>query len=218
MIAQKIRDEKGITEGTGPDPRSFKPRAGSLIAVGGSEWDTLALPVMSLFTLTLQIEVVDKILINWIALPKVVSLYEEHLARAHRSGKHVAETLKRPIEEAVYIGEPGMCPLCHSKLIEVRHDGDTYPCICGICGVRGTLSVTDGKALFTVSDEDRPHSHLLLSGKFEHLRELAEVSLNPPAGYDQVGAKAAKYKDYLTPLKPPARTSGPAADTGDSEE
>ena len=59
IIAQKIRDEKGITTGTGPDPRAFKPRAASLIAVGGSEWDTLALPVMSLFALTMQIEVVD---------------------------------------------------------------------------------------------------------------------------------------------------------------
>ena len=86
IIAQKIREEKGITMGTGPDPRAFKPRAGSLIAVGGSEWDTLALPVMSLFALTLQIEVVDKILVNWIGLPRVVALRDDLLERAHRSG------------------------------------------------------------------------------------------------------------------------------------
>ena len=201
IIAQKIREEKGITTGTGPDPRSFKPRAASLIAVGGSEWDTLALPIMSMFALTLQMEVVDKILINWIGLPKVVSLRDDLLAKAHRSGKHVAETLKKPIEEAEYIGEPGLCPLCHSKLIEVRHDHDVYPCICAICGVRGTLSVTDGQASFTVSDEDRPHSHLLLSGKFEHLQELADVSLKPPANYDQAGVKSLKYRNYLTPLE-----------------
>jgi multimeric flavodoxin WrbA len=202
IIAQKIREEKGITTGTGPDPRAFKPRAASLIAVGGSEWDTLALPIMSLFALTLQIEVVDKILVNWIGLPRVVALRDDLLERAHRSGRHVAETLKKPLEEAEYIGEPGMCPLCHSKLIEVRHGQDNYPCICGICGVRGTLSVTDGKASFTVSAEDRPHSHLLLSGKFEHLQELADVSLKPPANMDELPSKVAKYKDYLTPLKP----------------
>jgi multimeric flavodoxin WrbA len=218
IIAQKIRDEKGITEGTGPDPRAFKPRAASLIAVGGSEWDTLALPVMSLFALTMQIEVVDKILVNWIGLPRVIALRDDLLERARRSGRHVAETLKKPLEEAEYIGEPGLCPLCHSKLIEVRHDSDVYPCICGICGVRGTLSVTDGKASFTVSDEDRPHSHLLLSGKFEHLQELADVSLKPPANMDQVGAKTLKYRNYLTPLKPPARAAGPAAEADDETE
>jgi multimeric flavodoxin WrbA len=217
IIAQQIREEKGITTGTGPDPRAFKPRAASLIAVGGSEWDTLALPIMSMFALTLQIEVVDKILINWIGLPKVVSLHEDKLARAHRSGKHVVETLKKGVENAEYIGEPGMCPLCHSKLIEVRNGSDAYPCICAICGVRGTLSVENGAAKFTVSDEDRPHSHLLLSGKFEHLQELADVSLMPPANYSEAGARSMKYRNYLTPLKPPAPMGGEAAEARDDE-
>jgi len=157
---------------------------------------------MSMFTLTLQIEVVDKILVNWIGLPRVIALREDLLERARRSGRHVAETLKKPLEEAKYIGEPGLCPLCHSKLIEVRHDGDVYPCICGICGVRGTLRVVDGKVRFDVTDEDRPHSHLLLSGKFEHLQELADISLKPPANVDELPARVAKYKNYLTPLKP----------------
>jgi multimeric flavodoxin WrbA len=218
IIAKKIREAKGITAGAGPDERSFKPRAASLIAVGGSEWDTLALPVMSLFALTMQIEVVDKILVNWIGLPRVVALREDLLERAHRSGRHLAETLKKPLEEAEYIGEPGLCPLCHSKLIEVRHESDAYPTICGICGVRGTLNVADGKASFAVSEEDRPHSHLLLSGKFEHLQELADVSLKPPANMDQVGAKTLKYRNYLTPLKPPARAAGPAAEADDESE
>jgi multimeric flavodoxin WrbA len=215
IIAKKIREEKGITTGTGPDPRAFKRRTASLIAVGGSEWDTLALPIMSMFALTLQIEVVDKILLNWVALPKVVSLYDEHLARAHRSGRHVVETHGTPDGQAEYIGEPGMCPLCHSKLIEVRNDHDVYPCICGICGVRGTLSVDDGQAYFNVSEEDRPHSHLLLSGKFEHLQELADVSLMPPANYAEAGARSMKYRNYLTPLKPPARDKGEKAEEGE---
>ena len=127
MIAQKIRDEKGITKGTGPDPRAFKPRTASLIAVGGSEWDTLALPIMGMFALTLQMTVVDQILINWIGLPKVVTFHEDKLARAHRSGTHVVESYNKGVENAEYIGDPGMCPLCHCKLIEVRNGADPYP-------------------------------------------------------------------------------------------
>jgi len=216
IIANKIREAKGITTGTGPDPRSFKRRTASLIAVGGSEWDTLALPIMSMFALTLQIEVVDKILLNWIALPKVVCLHDEHLARAHRSGKHVVESHSSPDGEAEYIGEPGMCPMCHSKLIEVRNGSDPYPCICGVCGVHGTLAAdAEGKVHFTVSDEDRIHSHLLLSGKFDHARELDEVSLKPPANYGEAGARSMKYRNYLTPIKPPARDKGEKAEEGE---
>jgi multimeric flavodoxin WrbA len=218
IIAQKIREEKGITTGTGPDPRSFKPRAASLIAVGGSEWDTLAMPIMSMFALTMQIEVVDRILLNWVGLPKVVTVFDEHLARAHRSGAHVVETLKNGVETAEYIGEPGMCPLCHSKLIEVRNGSDPYPCICGLCGVRGTLGVEDGAVRFVVSDEDRPHSHLLLSGKFEHLRELQDISLKPPANYGEAGARSIKYREYLTPIKPPARDKGARLAEADDED
>lgn len=215
MIAQKIRDEKGITKGTGPDPRAFKPRTASLIAVGGSEWDTLALPIMGMFALTLQMTVVDQILINWIGLPKVVTFHEDKLARAHRSGTHLVESYNKGVDNAEYIGEPGMCPLCHCKLIEVRNGADPYPCICGVCGVRGTLSVENGAAKFTVSDEDRPHSHLYLSGKFEHLQELADVSLMPPANYGEAGARSQKYRDYLTPIKPLAREKGEKAEEGE---
>jgi multimeric flavodoxin WrbA len=216
ILAQKIRDEKGITTGTGPDPRAFKPRAASLIAVGGSEWDTMALPILGMFCLTMQISVVDQILINWIGLPKVVTFHEEKLARARRSGKHVAEALRMGVENAEYIGEPGMCPLCHSKLIEVRFGNDPYPCVCALCGVRGTLTTdANGQVRFTVSDEDRPHSHLLLSGKYDHFRELADIALKPPANYDEANARSRKYREYLTPLKPPARAAGERAEEGE---
>ncbi len=216
MIAQKIRDEEGITTGTGPDPRAFKPRTASLIAVGGSEWDTLALPIMGMFALTLQMTVVDQILINWIGLPKVVTFHEDKLARAHRSGKHVVESYNKGVENAEYIGEPGLCPLCHSKLVEVRVGNDPYPTVCGLCGVRGTLTTdADGSVHFDVKEEDKVHSHLLLSGKFEHLQELADVSLMPPANYGEAGARSMKYRNYLTPIKPPARDKGEKAEEGE---
>jgi multimeric flavodoxin WrbA len=216
IIAQKIRDEKGITTGTGPDPRAFKPRAASLIAVGGSEWDTLALPIMGMFCLTMQITVVDQILVNWIGLPKVITFHQDKLVRAHRSGKHVAESLAKGPENAEYIGEPGLCPMCHAKLIEIRNGNDPYPAVCGLCGVRGTLTTdAEGKVHFDIKEEDKVHSHLLLSGKFEHLQELADVSLKPPADYDEAGARAMKYRNYLTPIKPSARAKGEKAEEGE---
>jgi multimeric flavodoxin WrbA len=208
MAATKMRGERGITTGEGPDQRAFKPRAASLIAIGGSEWDTYALPLMHLVVLPWQVEVVDKFLVNWIGLPKVIALRDDLLERAHKSGRHVAESLKEPLDQAEYIGDPGLCPICHSKLFEIRNVTDPYPTICGICGVRGTMSIEEGQVKFTVSDEDRPHSHVLLSGKFMHLEELGSRSLKPPENIGDIPAKVAKYKDYLKPSKPPRAAAG----------
>jgi hypothetical protein len=38
----------------------------------------------------------------------------------------------------------------------------------------------------TPSQQDRPHSHLLLSGTCEHFQELADRSLKAPAGHSGV--------------------------------
>ena len=108
----------------------------------------------------------------------------------------------KPIEEAKYIGEEGMCPLCHSKLIEVRNDDNNYPTVCGICGVKGTLNVVDGKVKFEVKEEDKAHSHIRLSGKFEHCDELKNVSLKPAPNVHELPQRLEKYKNYLTYSKP----------------
>ena len=202
MIARDVRKEKGITKGTGPDPRFFKQRGSVLIGVGGSEWDTLAAPMLHLFVFPMQIEVVDKIIANWVALPKSVLFRDDLLTRAHHSGKHLAECLKRQITADDYIGEKGICPICHSKLVEIRHGDSNYPAICGTCGVRGTLSVTDGTVKFEVKEEDKPHSHVLLSGKFEHARELQEQSLVPNPNHHEIPERFKKYEAYLKPTKP----------------
>jgi hypothetical protein len=135
----------------------------------------------------------------------VAALRDDLLERAHRSGRHVAETLNGPPEEATYIGEPGMCPVCHSKVLEIRNGDDNYPTICGICGVKGTLQVVDGKVRFEVPEEERVHSHVLLSGKFEHLDELADRSLVWPANKDDLPKKIGKYKGYLAYSRPERR-------------
>ncbi|QCX34420.1 flavodoxin family protein [Caloramator sp. E03] len=202
LIAKKIREEKNITTGKGPDERSFKIRAASLIAVGGSEWDNFALPMLHLFTLSWQMEVVDKFLVNWVALPGMVALKEDILKRARMSGRHVAETLMKPITEAKYIGEEGVCPICHSKLFEIRNSKDNYPVVCGICGVKGTLNVIDGKVKFEISEEEKSNSHVTLSGKFKHADELNNISLKPAPNAHELPQRLEKYRTYLTYSKP----------------
>lgn len=197
-IAKQIRTEKNITTGTGPDERSFKRRVASLIAVGGSEWDTFALPMLHLFALPMQFEVVDKMLVNWVALPGSVTLKEDFIKRARLSGEHIVKTLNTDVSEAEYIGKKGACPICHSDVLEIK-DGNKAKC--GICGVVGILNMVDGAMKLEVADEDRAHSHVLLSGKFEHARELNEVSLKRPENAGEIPERLKKYKGYLANAK-----------------
>jgi len=200
IIAKKIREEKGITKGKGPDERSFKPRVASLFAVGGSDWTTLALPMLQLFTLSMNMTVVDRQLFNWTALPAAVVLKDEMLQRAHRSGRHVAETLKKPIEEAEYIGPPGVCPVCHSSVVEL--DKTAEKALCAVCGVKGKLKTDGDTYKLSVTEEDWAHSHVLLSGKFQHGEDLKNISLKPDPRMKEIPELVKKYKAYLTYSKP----------------
>jgi len=200
IIAKKIREGKGITKGKGPDERSFKPRVASLFAVGGSDWTTLALPMLQIFALPMNMTVVDQQLFNWTALPATVVLKDEYLQRARRSGRHVAETLKKPIEEAEYIGPQGVCPVCHSSVVEL--DKTAEKALCAVCGVKGKLKTDGDTYRLSVTEEDWAHSHVLLSGKFQHGDDLKNISLKPDPRMKEIPELSKKYKEYLTYSKP----------------
>jgi multimeric flavodoxin WrbA len=200
IIAKKIREERSITTGKGPDERSFKPRVASLIAVGGSDWTTLALPLLQIFALPMNFKVVDQQLFDWTALPASVLLKDDSIARARRSGRHVAESLKGPIEEAKYIGEPGMCPVCHSSVIEVKNT--TSEVICATCGVKGTMKAEGNGFAIHVTPEQWVLSHVLLSGKFHHGDDLNNISLHPDPRMAEIPVLIEKYKNYLKYSKP----------------
>ncbi len=200
LISKKIREEKGITEGKGVDERAFKPRVASLFAVGGSDWVELALPMLHLFTVSMQMHVVDKQLFNWVALPKVTCLKDDMLARARKSGQHVAESLKleNPLE-AEYIGEPGVCDICHSELVNIDSN---MKVTCGTCGATGELVQEDGKFKMVYTDQARAIAHTEVAGKFHHADDLKNVSLKPLPNMHEIPERSQKYKEFLTPIKP----------------
>lgn len=200
IIAKKIREEKCITKGKGPDERSFKPRVASLFAVGGSDWTTFALPMLQMFTVSWNMKVVDQHLFNWVALPATVVLKDDMLKRARQSGRHVAESLKKPIDDTTYIGDPGRCPVCHSNVIELTRPSE--PVICGVCGVKGKLVVKDDNYALEVTEKAWAKSHILLSGKFAHGDDLKNRSLNPDPRMNEIPELVKKYKSYLTYSRP----------------
>jgi hypothetical protein len=108
--------------------------------------------------------------------------------------------LMNPIGEAKYIGDPGMCPVCHSKLLEIN--GLLSPVSCAVCGIKGTLKLEGQQVTFEVSEEEKMKSHMVLSGKFKHADDLKNRSLKPLPNMHEIPAKLEKYKAYLTYSKP----------------
>lgn len=172
--------------------------------------NTLAVPMMELSVISTHMDIIDKLLVSWTGLPGSVLFRDEIIERARKSGEHVVKTLLKQEDRRIsderekpeYIGEEGIYPICHSKLIEIRNEDKNYPAICAVCGVRGTLNVVDNKVKFEVSKEDKHHAHTLLSGKFEHGAELKNVALKPNPRISKLPKLMEKYRNYLSYSKP----------------
>jgi hypothetical protein len=122
------------------------------------------------------------------------------LARARKSGRHVAECLKGSLEAAEYIGEQGICPVCHTNVLEVS--GTSKEVICATCGAKGLLREHPSGFALEVTPERRALSHVLLSGKFHHGEDLKNVSLKPDPRMREIPALLEKYRDYLKYSEP----------------
>jgi hypothetical protein len=155
---------------------------------------------MQLFVQPMNITVVDQQLFDWTSLPAAVLLKDDYLARARRSGSHLADSLGKTPEEAVYIGPPGVCPVCHSNVLEL---GETSKKVrCAVCGVYGPLKTEGETYRLEVTEEERVLAHTLLSGKFHHGDKLKNICLKPDPRTAEIPKLLEKYKSYLTYSKP----------------
>ena len=106
------------------DERVLKPRVAGFIAVGGAltpQWKTLALPTMHVFTFSMQTAVVDQFVVSGAGTAKSVVLDGEALERSARLGHNVATQMGRSFDDAEYVGDEGLCPLCHLDAVSYTH-------------------------------------------------------------------------------------------------
>ena len=72
----------------------------------------------------------------------------------------------------VYKRQHEVCPVCHESILTISHQGTSVEC--PVCGIEGTLQVTDGKIQVTFSEEQQKRSRLLDAGKWEHSNEIRD--------------------------------------------
>lgn len=180
------------------DERVLRPRVAGLLAVGGSltsQWKTLALPLMHTMTFSMSIAVVDQALFAGAGTPRSIVLDHDALARAAQLGHNVAGQLGRGLDDAQYLGPPGLCPMCHLDVVVLRgRDVE-----CATCGARGVLG-SDA----VVEWVDVSPSVIGMADRRAHAEEIQRTARRHDHVRDEIERRAAGYDSYDRTLRPPA--------------
>jgi multimeric flavodoxin WrbA len=177
------------------DERVLRPRVGGFIAVGGSlseHWRTLALPLMHTVSLSMQIAIVDQVQFGGAGLPQSIVLDADALDRASLLGRNVASQLGRPFDDVEYLGDPGLCPMCHLSV--VAFDGDAVSC--ATCGARGSVDAS-GAIVFTPEN-----SVITVAEKRAHFFEVQDVARSQGPRRDEIEALLAPYASFDRRITP----------------
>jgi hypothetical protein len=180
------------------DERVLRPRVGGFIAVGGAHtdrWKALALPMLHHMTFSMQIGVVDQVVVGGAGTPSSIVLDHEALDRAALLGANVAGQIGRAFDDVEYRGAPGACPMCHLDAVVLHADGAIE---CATCGATGTLTAAGARF-----DADGTRTSVLtVQEKHEHFLEVQETARAQFARADEVAAAAAELRAFERPLAP----------------
>lgn len=158
------RQLRGLEDGKSVDERSFIKRPAIFIAHGGTDWGSLAIPTMEVWSIPLGLEVVDLQYYPW-----NISIWfdEERIEQMKSSGRHLAKGLKKG--EVEYIGPKGHCPVCHNSAM-ILHDENKIEC--AVCGIHGNIFVENEKIKTVFSEAEMKGSHYYDEGKEKHYQDL----------------------------------------------
>lgn len=201
---RKAAFQEGIAKKTPveklPDERTFKPRIGALVSVGGAmtqNWLSFMLPTMYEFTMSMGIDVIDFHEYFGAMAHEHVLGNEKEMERMKQLGQNIAAALasQSDAERTKWRGEQdGVCPVCHCNMLTVSQDRTFVEC--PVCGIRGELSITDGKIDAAFSEEEQNRSRLRWEGKLEHSTEIKTCAVGPGQIKD-LKERLAPYKEYL---------------------
>ncbi|MFI7542313.1 flavodoxin family protein [Actinoplanes sp. NPDC049599] len=199
IVEHLVAVRRGGTEPAVPfrvDERVLKPRVAGFLAVGGSltpQWKTLALPLLHTVAFSMHMAVVDQAVFGGAGTPRSILLDDAALERAARLGAHVASQLGMAFEESRYLGEPGLCPMCHLNVVELTGTAVT----CATCGSTGELAA-GGAIRWT----DLTTSVISMAEKRAHAREIQKTAAAHAEARAEIDARAADFGTFAAVVRP----------------
>ncbi len=171
-----------------------KPHYSAHIMVGGTDWISLALPLMAIF-LPHDFKLVDQMVITYTPRPAQILLNEEAMARARKLGRNIAEAIKGTPNEAAYVGpsDSRTCPLCHQNLLVVRENSAECP----LCGIQGRIELTGSEVKVIFEEEAIKRDRWSQVMMTKHLSEVQRGHQMYEERKVELNQKLEIYKSYL---------------------
>jgi multimeric flavodoxin WrbA len=180
-----------------------KPKIGAIIALGGTDWVNLVLPLTNLaFTRLLrgEIKVIDQMLVTYIPRPAQVLLHEKELERAKKIGHEVIEALDVPFDKVKYLGGiEETCPVCHNNLLKIK--GKFVEC--PICDIKGTIETKGRKIKVNYTDKELNKARFGPWGTKRHDEQRIQGHEEYYAKKPEIDEKIKKYRSGKRATAPP---------------
>jgi multimeric flavodoxin WrbA len=135
----KMITDRNIAFQTAALKHAGKP--GAIIGVSGvREWEPFAMPMLNVFMFTCGLRVIDQEMF-YAQGPGEILLDDSAMKRARKLGSNVFEAASKPVKERTYLGDQGVCPVCHQNLFSVR-DGVLE---CALCQAKAEIRMVEDK-------------------------------------------------------------------------
>ncbi|MBN1375966.1 MAG: flavodoxin family protein [Dehalococcoidia bacterium] len=122
-------------------PSQLKGKPAAIITPYGTRgWTPYAFLQPTILMQMLGMDIIDKTLVHIQAISQAAG-DSSALQKARRTGIEVVKAIQSG--DHSYKGDPGICPVCHERNIRILKDNETVEC--GICAVRGKLTIENGK-------------------------------------------------------------------------
>lgn len=170
------------------------PKIAAAIGQGGSDWINLAEPLLDLTVTNLSkgAVVVDRMVRGGATAPGMVVLDEATVDRARLLGRRVAGALADR-GEAVYRGEPGVCPACHGRLLELLDGGAVR---CPYCGAGGALAAGADGTKVRWDMESAAKNRFSPEGEAAHRAEIGKSHRRAAENRDEIRRRAAALEHF----------------------
>jgi multimeric flavodoxin WrbA len=187
----KMITDRNIAFQSRPIEESGKP--GAIIGVSGVRgWEPFTLPMLNVFMFTCGLRVIDQVMF-YAQGPGEILLDDLAMERAKKLGSNVFETASQPAEERTYLGDQGLCPVCHQNLFSVK-DGVLE---CTLCRAKAKFEVVNGETKLVFDPETLKGHRWSEETLLEHF-SLAVLPSGPRflKERDEIRKRAHKYRVF----------------------